>query len=154
MSPAGAQHGEVCQRLLVAITNFVNRRKLGITYDSSTGYRLDAENCVAPDVSYVHKDRLKLLRRFPEKFLQGAPDLAVEVLSPSDSFAELEEKVADYFRWGTRLAWLVNPRQKSVRVYREPRHVSAASGNAFLTGGGLLPGFRYSLRRLFADPAF
>jgi Uma2 family endonuclease len=154
MSPAGAQHGEVSIRLLFALTRFVERKKLGITYDSSTGYRLDSDNCVAPDVSFVHKDRLKRLRRVPERFLQGAPDLAVEVLSPSDSLRQTEEKIGNYFRCGTRLVWLVDPRQKRVRVYREAGQYSELFENNLLTGQDVLPGFRYALRRLFVDPAF
>jgi Uma2 family endonuclease len=152
MSPDGARHGEISKRLLVALTLFVDRYKLGETYDSSTGYRLNPQDCFAPDVSFVHRDRLKLLRTMPEKFLQGAPDLAVEVLSTSDSLPSIEEKVKEYFAHGTRSVWVVDPRQRLVRVYQEAAKFSVRSGNAFLTGQDVLPGFRYSLRRLFADP--
>ena len=66
----------------------------------------------------------------------------------------MTEKVKDYFQHGTSLAWVIDPQQRLVRIYREPVRFAIFSGNSFLTGHDVLPGFRYSLRRLFADPAF
>ena len=154
MSPAGAQHGEIAVRLVRTVSAFVEKKRLGNVYDSSTGFRLSPDICYAPDISFVRNNRLRQLRVEPEKYLQGAPDLAAEVLSPTDSLREISEKVKDYFQHGTSLAWIIDPRQRLVRIYREPVRFAILRGNSFLTGHDVLLGFRYSLRRLFADPAF
>ena len=134
---------------------FAEEHRLGQTYSGDTGFRLSPLICYAPDVAFVTKARLRGLLPDPEKFLQGTPDLAVEVLSPDDSLRRTERKLADYFHHGTTLAWLVLPRRRQVRVYHSATEYTTLEGtDARLTGGTLLPGFEYPLNKLFADPAF
>jgi Uma2 family endonuclease len=84
LSPAGARHGRIAVRLTAALLAFVGPKRLGEVFDSSTGYRLPGGNVRSPDASFVATKRLA---KVPEGFLEVAPDLAVEVLSPDDSLA-------------------------------------------------------------------
>lgn len=151
MPPAGYLHGAVITRLTLAIATHVETHKLGETLEGQTGYRLGLQECLALDVSYVAKERRKLLLPDVDKYFQGAPDLAVEVLSPSDSITETERKLALFLTHGTHLAWMVDPRRKWVRVYRKLGEFELLSGDRILTGNSVLPGFRISLHRLFEE---
>ena len=102
----------------------------------------------------MSKKRLKLILPVKEKLFHGAPDLAVEVLSPSDSITKTEEKITLYLTHGTRLAWMVDIRHRSVRVYREPGRFELLRPGRWLSGNSVLPGFRYAIAKLFEDPAF
>jgi len=154
MSPAGPEHGEVIVRLTVALGAYVQRHKLGRVYDGQTGYRLSLDLCLAPDLSFVSNERLKIIRPFKEKMFRGAPDLAVEVLSPSDSITKTEEKITHYLTHGTRLGWVVDVRHRSVKVYREPDEFELLRPGRFLSGNSVLPGFRCAMARLFDDSSF
>lgn len=151
MSPAGAGHGDVTARLTTALGGFVYRRRLGLIYDGQTGFRLSIDFCFCPDLSFVSHERLKLILPVKEKLFHGAPDLAVEVLSPSDSITKTEEKLNRLLAHGTRLAWLVDIHHQFVRVYREPGKFEMLRSGRWLTGNSVLPGFRLSIRRLFRD---
>lgn len=155
MSPAGGGHGFIISRLNAALTNHVEAHRLGAVFDGQTGCRLSVDFCFSPDVSFVSRKRLKLLLPDASKLLHGAPDLAIEVLSPSDSITKTEGKLQRFLAHGTKLAWLVDPRHFSVRVYREPAaKFDLLRTGQFLTGNSILPGFRYSVTRLFQDPVF
>ena len=154
MSPAGAEHGDVISRLLVALGSHAYENKLGRIYDGQTGFRLGPDHCFAPDVSFVSKARLKLILPAKEKLFHGAPDLAVEVLSPSDSITKTEEKITLYLTHGSRLAWMVDIGHRSVRVYREPGKFELVRMGRSLSGHSAIPGFRYAVSKLFEDPTF
>lgn len=154
MSPAGAEHGDVIVRLTAAIWTHVEENKLGRVYDGQTGFRLGLSHCFESDISFVSRKRLKLILPVKEKLFHGAPDLAVEVLSPSDSITKTEEKVTLYLIHGTRLAWMVDTRHRSVRVYREAGRFELLRPGRFLSGNSVLPGFRHAVAKLFEDPAF
>ena len=155
MSVTGARHNHIAMRLLVALYGFAEEHRLGQVYTGDAGFRLSPLVFYAPDVAFVARARLRALLPDPEKFLQGAPDLAVEVLSPDDSLRRTALKIADYFLHGTTAAWLILPRQRQVRVYHSATgYVTLENGDAKLTGGTLLPGFEYPLAKLFVDPAF
>ena len=155
MNPATVGHEEISFRLLMALGMFVEKHRLGQVYGGNLGCRLDPLTVYAPDISFVSKERWRTMQYDADKFFQAAPDLAVEVLSPGDTTRQTESKIADYFRHGTRLAWLVNPRPLQVRVYQRPgEHVLLEGGDAQRDGGDLLPGFKHRLRKLFAAPSF
>ena len=154
MSPATLRHEEIGARLLVAMYQFAEQHRLGQVYGGNAGFRLNRLTMYAPDVSFVSKERMRVIRYDPDKFGSAAPDLAVEILSPSDTVRQTESKIADYFQHGTRLAWLVNPRRLQVRVYRRPgEHTLLEGSQTQLDGGDVLPGFQYSLGQLFTAPA-
>src|SRR5207302_9640493 len=97
MSPVHANHGIVCMRFGLVLGNFVQRHKLGELFDSSTGFRLSEKVLLSPDIAFVSNARLKKILVAPDKFLGGAPDLAVEVLSPSDRLRGVHRKLDRYF---------------------------------------------------------
>ena len=154
MSPAGAGHGDVIVRLTIAVGQFVHERRLGLVYDGQTGFRLSVDFCFCPDLSFVSHERAKLILPVRAKLFHGAPDLAAEVLSPSDSITKTEEKLNRLLAHGTRLAWMVDLKHKSVRIYRKAGKFELLGEGRYLTGNAVLPGFRFAIARLFEDPAF
>ena len=149
MSPVHESHGLVCVRIGSALFNFVEARGLGNVYDSSTGFRLAEDVLLSPDVSFVSKERLNKIRVAPDKFLAGAPDLVVEVLSPSDRMMQVNRKLDHYFEHGARLAWLVNWPKQQVHIYTSDSIESLTHLDDVLTGGLVLPGFKCKLRKIF-----
>ena len=148
-SPVGITHSEICVRLVMMLGTFVERRKLGVVCDSSIGYRLSPKILLSPDVSFVSNERLAQIRIAPEKFLHGAPDLAVEVLSPSDTVTIIEKKLDTYFEHGTEAAWLVDPQRKAVSVHTLDGITRLTKLSDALMGGKVLRGFKCRLSRLF-----
>ncbi|HKS38814.1 MAG TPA: Uma2 family endonuclease [Verrucomicrobiae bacterium] len=154
MAPAGSEHGDVISRLLAELANFAYQHKHGRVYDGQTGFRLGIDHCFAPDISFVSKERRKLILTSKERLFHGAPDLAVEVLSPTDSITKTEEKFALYLAFGTRLAWMVDLKSKVVRVYLGVNRFETLRSGQYLTGNSVLPGFRFPVSRLFEPPDF
>ena len=151
MAPAGARHGYVAHRLSLFIGNHVLDRDLGRVFAAETGFllRRDPDTVRAPDVAFVAADRLGEGDP-PSGFLQMAPDLAVEVVSPSDSPAAVRAKVQDWLEAGTRLVWVVYPDSRSVTVHRPPRRPEELSETDMLSGSPALPEFAVAVRDLFA----
>jgi Uma2 family endonuclease len=108
-------------------------------------------NCRAPDISFVGKERLRGLKRREAKFFQGAPDLAVEVLSPSNARREVDERLNDYFSSGTQLAWVIDPEREMVEICHSPTQRRLIGSGAMLDGERLLPGFQYPIADLFKE---
>ena len=154
MPPAGFEHGDVIMRLAIALGTHIYEHKLGRICDGQTGFRLSMDLCFAPDISFVSNERIKLILPVKEKLFHGAPDLAVEVLSPSDSITKTEEKIRLYLTHGTLLAWMVDIKHKSVRVYRKTNDFELLRPGQFLTGNSVLPGFRFAVTKLFENSAF
>jgi Uma2 family endonuclease len=152
VSPTGFQHGYISSRLSTALSAFAFKRRLGVVVDSCTGFRLKNGDCLSPDVSFVRKERLQ--KGITQQFFQRAPDLAVEVLSPGESLASIRRKLAAYFADGTRLAWVVNPKDTTVRVYHSPRRFGCLRCEDSLHGEDLLPGFALPVAALFKVPDF
>lgn len=148
-SPVHANHGTICMRLALLLGNFVQRHKLGELYDSSTGFRLSEKLLLSPDLAFASRATVKRILVAPDKFLYGAPDLVVEVLSPGDRMVQLNRKLDHYFEHGIKLAWLINWRKEQVHIYT-PDSIEALTGlNDVLTGGAVLPGFKCKLGRIF-----
>jgi Uma2 family endonuclease len=101
----------------------------------------------APDAAFVTRERAE---RFAdrEKYFEGAPDLAAEVVSPGDSGREVAEKVGDYLAAGTRLVWVIDPRRRTVTVHRPGADPQTLGPDDLLEGGDLLPGFALPVSRL------
>src|SRR5688500_10934597 len=98
MSPTGARHGEVAAQLVASLVTFVNHQHLGKVYSSEAGFKIarDPDTVRAPDAAFVRVDRVVRT----SKFFDGAPDAAFEVISPSDSYTEVEEKTRQWLRAG------------------------------------------------------
>jgi len=145
------QHGEICARLFIALKGFADARRLGVVWDSSTGFWMTNRNCRAPDISFVSKERLRGLNRREPAFFEGAPDLAVEVLSPSMTRRELDRRLKDFFSSGARLAWVIDPDRQMVEVCHSPTQRRLVGSGALFDGEESLPGFQYPLADLFKE---
>jgi Uma2 family endonuclease len=154
MSPKNSFfHGDICMRLSTALNNFVIGRNLGVVLDSSTGFWMRNRNCRAPDISFVTKARLIALgvKRRTRTFFPGAPDLAIEILSPHNTRAEIDRRLTDFFASGSQIAWVINPETDSVEICHSPIQRQLLGPGAELDGEHLLPGFRYPIADLFKD---
>ncbi len=151
MAPAGAQHGLVEVRLTGLLFAEVERRKLGVLFSSDTGFVLqrnpDTVRC--PDLAFVRKARLPLTYAKEGGYVDGPPDLAVEVQSPSQSPADVEKKVRQYFAAGTHTVWWVHPRRRLARIYGPQGDVKDIGQDGFLEAPEILPGVRIALRSIF-----
>ena len=154
MSPAGSEHGWICVRIVSELERHSRRHKLGAVFDSSTGFRLTPDDLLSPDAAFVARARFAALPRIPRGFFSGAPDLVVEVLSPSDTIDRVHEKMARYFAHGCRLAWVINPAEKTALVYRGPAADRLLKVDDALDGEEVLPGFRLPLAELFEELSF
>ena len=155
MGNSGALHGYVCSILVMALMNYILPRKLGIILDSSTAFTMQNGNKRSPDISFVSKANLQGFEQLPDGFLAGAPDLAIEVLSPNNTIAEIHQKLVEYFENGSRLVWVINLKQHYVLVYRsakEPDRLLKQSDS--LDGEEVIAGFTMPLSELFQKLSF
>src|SRR5437868_8456946 len=117
---AGAESSWIANLVSVSITQFVQRHGLGWVFTSECGYQCfpdDPLRVRKPDVSFVARGRLPG-NRIPTGHISVAPDLAVEVTSPNDHYWEVREKVEEYLAAGVRLVWVVDPKTRSIEVFR------------------------------------
>ncbi|MEZ2236124.1 Uma2 family endonuclease [Microcoleus sp.] len=155
MGNRSAKHGYVCSILMILLGGYVHIQKLGAMFDSSTAFKMKSGNKRSPDVSFMAKERLQGLEELPDGFLEGAPDLAVEILSPSNTVAEIHNKLVEYFENGARLVWVINPKEKYVLVYRssqEPDRLLKSVDS--LDGEEIVSGFTLPVAELFQKLAF
>jgi Uma2 family endonuclease len=150
MAAAGGRHGIIASRLDHRLRNFVEAHGLGEVCAAETGFRLtkDPDTVRAPDVSFITRQRLPA-GEAPDGFWPFAPDLAVEVVSPSDRFDDVLSEVQEYLSAGTRLVWVFHPRTKTVMVYRANGEVVWVREQDELSGEDVLPGFRCRVAELF-----
>lgn len=151
MGPAGIEHEEIGANLLTALRRFVSERKLGIVCGSSAGYWMKSGNLRSPDVSFIRKERLQGYKRPPKGFFQGSPDIAIEILSPTDTVEGLHGKIVEYFENDTKLAWVVNPEEQTVLIYHSPQPSKLLTKNDLLDGEEILKGFTFPIAELFAE---
>jgi Uma2 family endonuclease len=142
------RHDRTFRRLLRLLGDFVKGHELGEVF-GETGYVLarDPDTIRGPDLSFVSRERLT---GFDDaRFFCGAPDLAVEILSPSNRRGEMHAKVADYLAAGARLVWVVDPKRSSVTTYRTllaPRRLELQDA---LSGEDVLPGLVIPIEAIF-----
>lgn len=151
MPPPGARHGSVAMRIGSLLNTYVLGNLLGRAFAAETGFilRRDPDTVRAPDASFVAEDRLPD-GELPIGYLELAPDLAVEVVSPSDTAREIQEKVSDWLRAGTRLVWVIYPATRSATVYRSLDDTEELSEGSNLEGDDVIPGFACNLSELFS----
>ncbi len=134
-----------------ALSTFVRRANLGLVSGADGMMRLFPKNVRIPDVTYIAWHRIPGGRMPDAPIPDLVPDLAVEVLSKSNTAAEMQRKRREYFAAGTSLGWLVDPESRSVSVYTSEDEVTVIDENAQLTAAELLPGFSLSIRELFSE---
>jgi Uma2 family endonuclease len=147
MSPSGAEHGNVAGNVLAVVREFVKRRRLGRVFAAETGFKLAPRRVRAPDVAFVRADRVA--GGIPRKFFEGAPDLAVEVVSPSDTSLEVKAKVEDWLSRGTRSCWVVDPKTRLVVVHHPGGQVMRFDEKGLLRDEDVLPGFSVPVAEVF-----
>lgn len=149
MGKSGMEHGYVACLLVAVLTTYIRQQKLGAVCDSSTAFTLKNGNKRSPDFSFISRDRLQGLRRPVQGFFQGAPDLAVEILSPGNTVEEIHSKIVEYFENGTRLVWIIHPEEKYILVYHGPEPDRLLRSHDRLEGEDLIPGFSMAIADLF-----
>ncbi|CAN5752452.1 Uma2 family endonuclease [soil metagenome] len=149
MAPAGPRHNEIAFYLAVLIYQFVRQHRLGWASGDGTGYIIpgERESVLIPDASFVAADRIPPDGK-PETFWPFPPDLAIEVVSPSDRADDVNAKVMIYLRAGTRLVWVVWPRTQTIFAFREGG-ADTLGPNDLLDGGDVLPGFSVPVAEIF-----
>ena len=151
MTPAGNEHGRIAALLTISLGQHVLANRLGSIYAAETGFRLasDPDTVRAPDAAFVSQVRLDAVGSVAG-YWPGAPDLAVEVVSPGDRSGEVEEKVAVWLAAGTQMVVVVEPRQRTVAVHRADGVIRALQEGDVLEGGEVVPGWKVSVAALFA----
>ncbi|MBI1792417.1 MAG: Uma2 family endonuclease [Acidobacteria bacterium] len=144
--PAKRTHTRCEVKMIRALGNFVEENGLGEVTSGDGGFRLNPRTIVAPDVGFVKKGRLQE----EDDYYQGAPDLAVEIVSPTDRAADVKDKIELYLRAGAGAVWVVYPKKKEVRVHRPGLPVNTLGPGDTLEAPELLPGFRLAVRDVFA----
>ncbi len=147
--PASFRHGDIAAELFRRLIEFVRREDLGRVVSTETGFSLahDPDTVRAPDVAFVSSARINRAGAF-RGFFPGPPDLAVEVLSPSERPADVHAKIGDYLAAGCRLVWVVDVSRRQVRVHRSLLRPSILDETDTLEGGDVLPGFSVRVARL------
>ena len=150
MSPAGSRHGRITINITTRLDQHVRANDLGAIFAAETGFKLASDPDVvrAPDAAFVRQERIEEVGDI-EGYWPGAPDLVVEVVSPSDSYSELEGKVFDWLMAGTQTVVVVNPRKRAVTVYRSLTDIKILMENDTLEGAEVLPGWRMPVKDIF-----
>ncbi|HET9662477.1 MAG TPA: Uma2 family endonuclease [Thermomicrobiales bacterium] len=152
VSPSSFKSDVFVLRIGSAILRHVDDQQLGYVTGSSGGYILNQHpaTVVAPDAGFVRGDRFPA--GIPDRgFCPAPPDLAVEVISPTDRKADIVQKQELYRRAGVPLVWWVDPDRKTVTVHRLGHEPEVVEATGVLDGGDVLPGFELNLRTIFRD---
>lgn len=150
MSPAGGEHGVIIVNLTAPLKMHVKAHNLGLVFGAETGFQLSEspDSVRAPDIAFVVRERIPATG-IPRGYWQGAPDLAVEVVSPNDRLYEIDEKIEDYFAAGTRLVWIVYPKKRSVTVHSQGGETRVLTIDDTLDGAEVIAGFQCPVREIF-----
>lgn len=153
VTPAGGRHGAINGRIALRLGHFVDINRLGVVLTENTGFHLarDPDTLRCPDVSFLSRARIPVGGIGPG-LVEGAPDLAVEVLSPGDTVYESEEKTEDYLAAGVRMVWVVNPKLQRVTVYGPGQAPRVFGEQDTIEGGDVLPGFACRVGDFFSWP--
>ncbi len=149
LPPPGGLHGVCCSKADRHLGNFVEANHLGTVAANDTGIitEHDPDTVRGPDVAYWSFERLPGV---PVGYIEVAPDLAVEVLSPGNRMRQIINKIREYFNRGVRMVWVIDPEERTVTVYRTPDEGRVLHESATLSGEDMLPGFSCRVAELFA----
>lgn len=150
--PPGHEHGLVAMNIAGPLFEYTKKRRLGRVYAAETGFLLeqDPDTVRAPDVAFVSRERIEKAGPV-EGYWIGAPNLAVEVISPSDTVGRIEGKVAEWLGGGTQMVWVVSPKMHTVTVYRSLTEILILTDKDILDGGEVVPGFQIQIAEIFAE---
>jgi len=150
MTPAPRpKHQEIVVRLTEELSRFVREKSLGKVFVAPTDVLLEQHTILQPDVLFIHKERLEIVK---EQAIEGAPDLVVEVLSPSTFYKDLRKKMTAYSQFGVQEYWIVDPETETIEVYAR-RDDKLQLAQKFSSGEAvesvLLPGLQLAVRDIF-----
>ncbi len=150
MAPAGFTHGRIAMNVSAPLVRYVRERDLGIVLAVETGFKIanNPDTVRAPDAAFVRRERVEEVGEV-DGYWPGAPDLAVEVVSPNDSYAGVEEKVASWLEAGTRAVVDVEPRTRTVKVRSSRTKVRVLIEGDVLEVGDVVPGWKTPVADVF-----
>lgn len=150
MAPTGHKHGIVTMHLAGPLHQYVKDSNLGEVYGAESGFVVfqNPDTVRAPDVAFVRRERIESAGEVKSYWI-GAPDLAVEVVSPGDTVGEVEEKVAEWLAGGARMVWVVSPKLHTVTVYRSLTAIVTLTEKDKLDGADVVPGFQMNVAEIF-----
>jgi len=148
--PGGYVHSDVEVTLTSLLKPYARQHKLGKIFSGSLGYVIsrNPDTVLAPDASFIRQERL-LYGSAAFKFFEGAPDLAVEVMSPSNRFTSMQRKAGLYLAAGTSIVWIIRPKDQTTVVMRKDGTMTLIPADGMLDGEDVIPGFSCSLASLF-----
>jgi len=149
--PAGPKHGEVALNIGAAIRTFAKQHQLGTAFAAETGFIVrtpQGESVLAPDAAFIRRERLPQ-GEFPAGFCTVIPDLVVEVVSPSDSYADMRQKVDEWLAAGVSMVWVVDPQRRAVEIWQPGETPQNLGEQDLLLGDPILPGFQLPVKELF-----
>jgi Uma2 family endonuclease len=151
MAPASHQHGRVTMNISGPLDHHVRTNSLGVVFAAETGFKLGSnpDTVRAPDVAFVSDRKIRQVGDI-KGYWPGAPDLAVEVVSPSDVYAEVEEKVLEWLEAGALAVVVANPRKRVVTVYRTLTNISVLTQDDTLDISDVVPGWAMPVSNIFA----
>ncbi len=149
MAAASARHGRVGVRLAAMLYTFVHDQSLGTLYAAEAGFVLaqNPDTVVCPDLAFVRTERVP--EGDTDDFFPGAPDLAVEIFSKTDTVPRLMHKVRQYFRYGTHTVWILYPAKIQIQVLESSGNDRLLSADDLLESPDLLPGFSIPVKEVF-----
>jgi Uma2 family endonuclease len=149
MTPTGDEHGAIEANIAAELRAYVRDRNLGKVRSGEVGIyvRRNPDTVRAADVLYISQERYA--RKMAGDFLDIAPDLIVEILSPNDSWTEVTQKLREYFAIDVRMVWVVDPVAHTIYAYRSLTDIREFPANDVLSGDDILPGFSVPVERLF-----
>jgi Uma2 family endonuclease len=151
MPPTGWESGRRNSNVNADLVIWNRQTKIGSVFDSSTGFILPNGAIRSPDAAWVSTERLIALNPNPEGFLPLAPDFVIELRSASDRLKPLQDKMQEYIDNGVRLGWLLNPKDRTVEIYRIGQGIEVLQSPTEVSGEDVLPGFVLSLEGIFGS---
>lgn len=150
MSPAGHRHGRLVLNITTPLDTYIRAHHLGTVYAAETGFHLttDPDTVRAADVAFISQERVNAVGD-TDGYWPGAPDVAIEVVSPNDLYTEIEEKVIDWLDAGTRMVVIINPRKRLVTVYRSRSEITILTEADTLDGADVIAGWRMAVSDIF-----
>ncbi|HHP7232830.1 MAG TPA: Uma2 family endonuclease [Xenococcaceae cyanobacterium] len=150
MSPTGGETGNRNIEIAYQLQAWSRQHKLGIAFDSSTGFKLPNGANRSPDASWIPFNKWSSLTLAQQqKLIPLCPDFVIELLSPNDKLATTQEKMQEYIENGTLLGWLINRKNRQVAIYRQDKNIELLNSPKNLSGENILPGFILDLEPIW-----
>lgn len=147
----GAKHGRVCTNAGFVLESFVRQSQSGRTFSNDTHIRISLDTARGADVCFVSYAKLPREQKLPDGVLEIAPDLVIEVRSPSDLWTDALGKMLDYIRIGVPVVVVLDPKTESATVFRSGTRQQTFEKEQTLTIPDVLPGFEIAVARFFEE---